>query len=316
MSRQAISRQNARTPRTRSVLMAVWRFGVRSLCVCLVGVTVSAQAPVEFDVASIKRNTSDRPTPTSGPPPLPGSGQLTLNWIPARFLVTRAFTNLTTPLVVEGLPGWADSERWDVAVKFRPGASPDEQAQMWLRLLEDRMKLQAHVETRPRPAYKLVLARADRRLGANLKPSTLACPPPDSTKRQEPSLEARDAMMATVRDRRAATPQEEALLLSQCTGSFNTWNNTMYAGNLEIRALPTTLALFGRLDRPVVDETGLQGRYSMKLWAAPATAGPPDPDAPPSLFTALQDQLGLKLEATTIDGRIVVVDHIERPTEN
>src|SRR4051812_24003011 len=89
------------------------------------------QSGLEFEVASIKRNTSDRPAAISGPPPGANTGQLTIGWIPARFLPTRAFPDLTTPLVVEGLPAWADSERWDVSVRFRPGATATEQAAMW-----------------------------------------------------------------------------------------------------------------------------------------------------------------------------------------
>jgi uncharacterized protein (TIGR03435 family) len=279
---------------------------------------------LEFEVASIKRNTNATPTPTSGPPPSPGSGQMTIAWIPARFLATRAYPDLTTPIIVEGLPAWADSERYDVTVKFRPGATAAEQAEMWKTLLADRMKLQAHYETRLRPAYKLVFARADRRFGPQLKPSSLNCPPADSTTRQQPSLEARDAMMATIRERRAATPQEEAALLSQCRGTFNAWN-TIYAGATEIRGLIQSLSLFHRLDRPVINETGLEGLYSVKLWAEPPGMAPPTGNGAagvptladaPSIFSALQDQLGLKLEPTTIEGRVLVVDHIERPTEN
>ena len=96
----------------------------------------STVASTEFEVASIKRNTSATPMPT-GPPPAAASGQITLSWIPARFLATRAYPDLTTPFIVEGLPAWADSERYDVAVKFRPGATASEQAQMWKALLAD-----------------------------------------------------------------------------------------------------------------------------------------------------------------------------------
>jgi uncharacterized protein (TIGR03435 family) len=106
-------------------------------------------------------------------------------------------------------------------------------------------------------------------------------------------------------------------MLSQCNSSFNTWNSTVYAGSLEMRSLPQMISMAGRLDRPVIDETGLAGRYSLKLWATAATAGPSvDLDAPPSIFSALPDQLGLRLEPTTVEGRILVVDRIERPTEN
>jgi hypothetical protein len=96
---------------------------------------------LEFEVASIRRNTSDRPTPTAGPPPTAASGQLTLNWIPARFLATRAYPDLTTPVIVEGLPGWAETERYDVTVKFPPGATASDQAAMWRTLLAERSDL-------------------------------------------------------------------------------------------------------------------------------------------------------------------------------
>jgi uncharacterized protein (TIGR03435 family) len=263
----------------------------------------------EFEVASIKRNTSDRPT--AGPPSTPASGQLVLNWMPAKFLVTRAYPELTTPLVVEGAPGWADSEHWDVVVKFRSGASADEQAQMWKTLLTDRMKLAAHYETRSRQAYNLVVARPDGRLGPQLKPSTLDCPEPDPTKpRPRPSPELLNAMApgATI------TPAAEQSMMSQCGFSL-TSGSTTYAGAIPIQAVVQALMLRARLDRPIIDKTGLQGLYSVKLtfYNSP---NPPGPDDPPSVFTALQEQLGLKLEPVTVDGRVLVIDHLERPTEN
>jgi uncharacterized protein (TIGR03435 family) len=176
-----------------------------------------------------------------------------------------------------------------------------------------------HYETRPRDAYRLVFARADRRLGPQLKPST--CESQDPRTAQESSVAARDAMLATIRDRRPATPQEEAVLLSQCRGSFNAWN-TIYSGGLNIESLILSLQILGRLDRPIVDATGLTGFYSIKLWAAPPPVGPAAPSSTatpsdaPSVFTALPEQLGLKLEPVTIDGEVLVIDHIERPTEN
>jgi uncharacterized protein (TIGR03435 family) len=289
---------------------------VGSLCVAL-----RAQAPLEFDVASIKRNTTN--TFASGPPPNPVSGQIVLTRIPARFLPTRAYPDLTTPLVIEGLPGWADSEYYDVAVRFRPGATASEQAEMWKALLADRMKLQAHYETRPRPGYKLTLARADGRLGEQLKPSTLDCPPVDTAIPAPPNVAVREIVMAVSTQRRAPTPQEEATLLSQCRGT-TIIASRLYAGAVEMKALIQAFTFMGRLDRPIADETGLKGIYSVKLWAAspltaPLTPTPsPNPtfDDAPSFFSAVQDQLGLKLESTSIEGRVLVVDHIERPTEN
>jgi len=282
---------------------------------------IGGQAP-EFEVASIKRNNSATPTPT-GPLPSPSSGQLTLAWIPARFLATRAYPDLTTPIVVEGLPAWADSERYDVTVKFRPGATASEQAEMWKTLLADRMKLQAHYETRQRPGYRLVFARGDHRLGPQMTPATIACPPPGSGTAAPPATAVRDITLAVLSQRRVPTAQEEATLMSQCTSMGI--GDRLYAGAADIKGLTQSLQFLARLDGPITDATGLEGRYAIKLWAAraqgPLTAAPgpaaePAPDEAPPLFSALQDQLGLKLERTAIEGTVLVVDHIERPTEN
>jgi uncharacterized protein (TIGR03435 family) len=292
------------------------------LLVATLGFPLAGQA-LEFEVASIRRNTSATPIP-SGPPPNPASGQMTLSWIPARFLATRAYPDLTTPLVVEGLPAWADSERYDVTVKFRPGATPAEQAEMWKALLADRMKLRAHYETKPRTGYRLVVARPDRRLGPQLTPATIECPTGDASAAAPPPAATREMAMAVLSQRRAPTAQEEAALMSRCSSLGI--GDRLYAGSIDIKSLTQSLQFMARLDGPIVDATGLEGRYAIKLWAArapgppltaaPGTAVEPGVDDAPPLFSALQDQLGLKLERTTIDGKILVVDHIERPTEN
>jgi uncharacterized protein (TIGR03435 family) len=70
------------------------------------------------------------------------------------------------------------------------------------------------------------------------------------------------------------------------------------------------------LDRPIVDQTGLTGRYDIKLHYAPDESRVTDPNAPPGLFTAIQQQLGLKLDATKALTDVFVIDHAERPTPN
>jgi len=272
------------------------------------GIVLAAQNPVEFDVASIKANTSGQ-LPV-GPPPN-GPGRTVDRAVPALVLVRRAYPGAT----VTGLPNWAESERYDVEVHFATAATAEQQAQMWRKLLSDRMKLEAHYEVRQRPAYRLVRSRSDGQLGPQLKVSTLKCEPPDPAKRVDIPVEVRDAMMATIRDRRRATPQEEALLQSQCRGMINAWQ-TLYAGAADMKTLILGLNFLARPDRPVVDATGLDGVFAIKLWAAPPSVGAPDPDAPPSLFSALPDQLGLKLESATIEDQVLVVDHIERPSGN
>jgi uncharacterized protein (TIGR03435 family) len=290
---------------------------VVATCSAVVGAGQS-QRSAEFEVASIKRNLSDPLTPAPGVPPNPATGQLTLTAITARFIITRAFPELTTPLVVEGVPSWAESDRYDVTVRFTLGATPGELAQMWRKLFADRMRLSAHVETRPRPAYKLVVARADRELGPQLKPATLQCRSPEANPPAAVPAEVSAALLATIRGRRPASPQEQALLQSQCNTFFTGWN-ALYAGSLDLSALAQALRSFGRLDRPVIDSTGLEGQYAINLSATPiavSAASSPESDASPSIFVALQEQLGLKLEATTLPGTVLVIDHIERPTEN
>jgi uncharacterized protein (TIGR03435 family) len=86
--------------------------------------------------------------------------------------------------------------------------------------------------------------------------------------------------------------------------------------------LAGVLSGLGRLDRPVVDQTGLSSRidYEMEWTREPDPAGPPDanppPDQGPAFLEALREQLGLKLESTKAPLRVLVIDHIERPSEN
>jgi uncharacterized protein (TIGR03435 family) len=98
-------------------------------------------------------------------------------------------------------------------------------------------------------------------------------------------------------------------------------------GRRELRFRNTTMAEFARIlqgagsivDRPVVDQTGLGStRYDFTLKWTPDTSQPPpdNADAPPGFFTAFQEQLGLKLEPIKAPAEVLVIDHVERPTEN
>ena len=277
--------------------------------------TLPAQAPRQFDVASIKRNTSGRPG--QGPPRSAANGQFTYIGIPVAVLLSRAFSGLTNPITIEGLPDWTHLDRWDVSVRFTPGATLAAQTAMWRTLFTERMKLQAHIDTRARAGYRLVLARPDGTLGPQLKSSTLDCPPIDPAASLAAAPEVRAVLSRLRGDPRAPTPQEESVLMSQC-GPVNI-GARIYGGAVEMVTLARMLASLGRLDGIVIDETGLTGRFAVSLWAtgtntAPSAAAVRD-DAP-DIFKALQDQLGLKLERMTVDAKILVVDHIEPPTEN
>jgi uncharacterized protein (TIGR03435 family) len=280
-----------------------------SAVVALSVTTAAAQAPLEFDVASIKRNTAN--TFASGPPPNPASGQVSMVNAPVQTLVVRAYPLQTVPVQVIGLPDWAESERYDVVAKGKPGATPEEQQQMWRALLTERLKLQAHYETRERPGYHLVFARADKRRGPQLQPSTLDCSQPPAPLNfagplNETSIEAMAMSRCAV------------LMMMRATSQAALTGGTSMAG------LARTMSGFA--GRPVVDRTGLEGNYAVKLTFAregamilPGGTSVPPPaqtDEFPSLFTAVLEQLGLKLESATVQGEVLVIDRIERPTED
>jgi uncharacterized protein (TIGR03435 family) len=273
---------------------------------------IAQQSAPAFDVASIKRNIGPRPS-TSGTMENTPKGEIRLVWIPARLLVLLAY-----PLAREvvDLPSWASSERYDVTVKGRPDAIREQVTQMWQTLLADRMKLTAHYEPRDGTGYKLVVARSDGKLGRDLKPSTLDCAPPDPKNPPRPAQAAMDAARR-VRVEGVVTAETERLLMSQCHGTMRA-GYTTYAGALDIDGLVKTLGFDGMIREPIENHTGLEGLYSFKLTFLDQLldAQTTNADNLPSIFTALQEQLGLKLERTTVRSPAVVVDHIERPTPN
>jgi uncharacterized protein (TIGR03435 family) len=267
-----------------------------------------AQGP-EFEVASIKRNLGNGLPPASGggqvapSGPNPVSGQIDLINVPARAMVLSAYPVDTRPIEVLGLPAWADSERYDVMARARPGSSPMDLQQMWRTLLSERMKLSAHYETRERPGYNLVFAREDRRLGAQLTPADC----------RKSSTEPPEGLMRALSQRTPLSPDLERIFMSRC-GARLSVGDTIYASGI---TFTDVLALITRaVGRSVVNRTGLEGAYSLKLTFAQRPPVTPALDDPPSIFTALQEQLGLKLESATTQGRVLVVDQIERPSEN
>jgi uncharacterized protein (TIGR03435 family) len=271
------------------------------------GIKQSASTRPEFEVASIKRNTTPMPTSSGRLQNVP-PGETRLVAVPARSLVLRAYPTTLNPAEITGLPAWADSERYDVTVRASPDATRDETLQMWRALLADRMKLRAHYETRSRPAYRLAVARADGRLGPQIRRRAKDCPPLDPANR--PSPPSPDFVKALQQP--GPLPQSvQDELQSRCRSMFN-YGPTMYAAGVQIG----DLFRMSGLDRPLLDATGLEGFYDVTLTYSRPSGKPPGPDDPPVLFTAVQDQLGLKFENATIEDQMVVVEHIERPTEN
>jgi bla regulator protein blaR1 len=245
----------------------------------LLSVCAGAQS---FEVASIKR--SPPPTIGEGQPPtgfqIPrGSGRLNTMRTTLRMLITFAYN--VKDYQLSGGPGWANSETYDITAKAAENATPDQIRAMLQTLLRERFKLVLRQGTKEAPIYELVVAKG-------------------GVKIQEDTTSARSA--------------------------------TMMTGRGKAGALRTSLANFVQLlgvvtGRPVVDKTGLTSTYKFDLnWTPdPGEGGPPalgGPDAAPldsngpSLFTALQEQLGLKLESAKGPVESLVIEGAEKPSEN
>ena len=202
-------------------------------------------------------------------------------------LVAAAY-NLS-PRAIAGVPSWIDSDRFDIVAKAPNEVRPtlDEQMSMVRKLLADRFKLTFHRETKELSIYALTVAKG----GSKLKESTVS---PDAFPEGPPPLIFVLAPQVVRLPGRYATMAELASVMQRAA-----------------------------LDHPVVDKTGLSGRYDFDLEWAPdetqfggAIPKSTDDTGRPDLFKALQVQLGLRLEATKGAVEVMVIDHVERPTEN
>ena len=257
--------------------------------------TTSAQTPAsaEFDVVSIKHVTEVRQS--SGFRTLPDGSEVMTN-MPVAGFVRRA-----SPVKVRevfGLPEWANTERFDVTVKPPAGSTEAQRTEMWRMLFADRMKMTAHVEQRERTVFALGTARSDGRPGPALKPSALDCRPRPETA--------------------AAGPPAFDDVKRRCGWGKN--GTSIVSGGMSMDQLAQ--ALEGEVDADVENRTGLQGWYAVELTYAPplritgAAADAARAGDAPDLFTAVEEQLGLKLIREKQMRPVLVVDHIERPTEN
>ncbi len=223
-----------------------------------------------------------------------------LQGITPQLMLTQAFSVEEDRIV--GAPAWAKTDRFDVQAKVAPEDAPkldklkrEERFAMLQPLLEERFNLKFHHETREMPVYMLVVAKG----GSKLKPSEL--PTDGNGGRRMPQL-------------------------------------MMSPGGLEAHGAQVDMlvhVLSGQVGRTVIDKTGLTGSYDFSLHftpenmpprmgpgpgAGPGGAGadaPPPPDtAGPDILTALQEQLGLKLENEKGPVDVIVIDHIDRPSDN
>jgi uncharacterized protein (TIGR03435 family) len=272
----------------------------------LVATPFADQAPTPpaavFDVASIKPNKSGSPG-TIGLMLMPG-GRVVAQNLPLRELIRMAYALEESQ--IEGGPGWIGSERFDLDARTRADATVDSARAMTRALLAERFALAGHTETRQLPVYELKLARANRSLGAGLRRSGPECRP-----------------MTMPAGLPAAPPPPAAAGIALGAGAL-TCPGGFLLGRLSIRSvdMPTFAAALWRriVRRPVLDRTGLDGTFDVDLtyWSEfERVNGAPAPEnGAPSIFTAVQEQLGLTLESTRGPVDVLVIDRVETLTQN
>ena len=271
-----------------------------SLAICLTSLAavVAARGPQSadrptFEVASIKPNRSGESR--SGADAAP-SGRVTVTNMTLYNLVRNAFELQPHELVAgERMPSWIESERWDIVAQGAPLTDPASQQllrQMLRNLVVDRFKLASRRETRDVPVYALVLSRSDGQLGAQIRPSTLDCA----------------AQIAAAR-----APGTARGSVQQCGRRVGPG----YMATFGVPLREFAAGLSAAAGRFVIDATGLTDRFDLELKWNPEP-GSTDAGAPAdgaSLFTAVQEQLGLRLEARPAPVNVFVLETAERPTE-
>lgn len=258
-----------------------------------------AQKPA-FEVVSIK----PAPPPDghgmrmghSGGPGTPDPGRWsTENWT-IQSLVTSAYG---IQWYQYSGPSWTNELRFNIEAKVPPGATKNDLKVMIQGLLEERFKLQFHREKKEMTMYDLVVGKN----GPKLKPAVEEPPPPeDAEKPRTPS-----GPLKLAADGYPDLPKGFTMAWMKGRARWQDPKGTM-----------KTLAdvLSGQLGKPVNDLTGLTGKYDMTMfWAAESRD--PEAEPGPTIFSALQDQLGLKLEQKKGMIEMLVVDKAEKvPTDN
>jgi uncharacterized protein (TIGR03435 family) len=272
-----------------------------------------AQAPnplasVSFEAASVKRNASgERNTSVRR---LPG-GRFTATNVPIALLLQMAYQ--LQQFQIQGSPPWLRADRFDIVARLDGdpptppvGSTEPDRVMLALQtLLADRFKLSIHWETQELPIYALMLARADRKLGPNIRPAAVDC------------TAAAAATAAAAKEGRTVntnTPDRVSCGMRNSNGRimFGGYPMSFFANGLA-----------NEVNRAVVDRTGLTGNWDFELTYTRERVRRPDvTDAAPapsdsdgaSIFTALQEQLGLRLDATKGSVGVLVIDRVEPPT--
>jgi uncharacterized protein (TIGR03435 family) len=284
-----------------------------TLTVAAIAAVTAATVEQTFEVASIKLNKAQRGPLTSleafiyeGPMAVMPGGRFRLTAVPTRTLIQLAYG--VREFQIAGAPSWVDDERYDVEAKADGSTSFDQMRPMLQALLADRFKLAVRRERRMGRVYELVPARG----GLKITPTPPGgCYAPRSPSGPPPVFGGPLIQCDGVR-RRILTPPPDRQDRIEAVA---------------VRMATLVDLVIGDVSRPVVDKTGFERPFNFVLEFTPNVAvsdyrGPSTlPDAGPSaapvsISTALQEQLGIQLRSTEAPVETIVIDRIERPSEN
>ena len=248
----------------------------------------------QVEVAAIRRNVDASPAKNVGIAP---GGRLTVKNLPVRFMIRFAYN--VQDFQVSGGPSWMNTDAYDINAKVSENAGLQQARPFLQTLLEDRFKLVLHHETKEMTAYELLPAKSGLKIAFSGEGSCVV-PSPENF------------------------PKPGAPLPHYC-GNIGMRPNLIEAYAVPMGRFVETLS--NVLGRTVIDKTGIKQNVDIHLEFTPDEingAGPTEPASTPpaadlsrpSIFVALQEQLGLKVESIKNPGDILVVDQLERPSEN
>jgi uncharacterized protein (TIGR03435 family) len=286
--------------------------GITIVTASVIRAQTTAARP-EFEVASIKQNAGGGQRSFIGSS---SPGTLTAENVQLKLFIQQAYG--VRPFQILGAPDWVDSDRFDLNAKVTVDAAPlpvnrdsmqKSMAEMYLMLqtlLEDRFKLKLHRETRELPVYFLTVAKGGLKLHEG-------------------------ECITFDRDHLPPAPTPGAPRPAYCGNigiRMNGTNRVLEAYGISLKDL-TDRMLANLVGRTIIDKTGYTGKLDAHLEFAPdPVLGPQGPGAPddpgkpppdsagPSIFSALQDQLGLKLESGKGPVEVLVIDHVEKLEKN
>jgi uncharacterized protein (TIGR03435 family) len=259
---------------------------------------------LKFEVASVKRNELGPQAELWGY----RNGRMTIQAATLRRVILAAFYNAERPITEHQLaaaPRWLDIDRFDIVAtapgipETSRGTFPPEVLIMLRNLLEERFQLKTHMETKEFPLLALILARRDGSLGPGLRRRTAPC---------TASADRSELFSTTTTQRQT------------CGGRVGP--GILISTGARMSDLVSAFSqLIPGIEQIVVDRTGLTGTFDVDLKWTPESAltrggdTAPTPSEPP-LFTAIQDQLGLRFERTKGPVDVLVIDRVEPPTAN